>query len=154
MHLGNMILRDGKITIFDCIEFNEDLRWIDVLSEIAFCTMDLEDRGQIELSRRFLNGCLERSGDYSGLAVFPLYFVYRALVRAKVAQLRRQQSELSPEEHEKLRDELGNYLDLAASSTRRPRPLAITHGVSAAGKTWGTQPIVEQYAVRSASGPT
>ena len=45
--------------------------------------MDLKDRGQIELSRRFLNGCLERSGDYSGLAVFPLYFVYRALVRAR-----------------------------------------------------------------------
>lgn len=102
MHLGNMILADETVTIFDCIEFNPDLRWIDVISEVAFCTMDLEDRGRVDLSRRFLNAYLEWSGDYAGLAVFPLYFAYRALVRAKVAQLRREQGGLSDDESERL----------------------------------------------------
>src|SRR5690606_27266126 len=46
MHLGNMVLLDDALVVFDCIDFNEQLRWIDVLSEAAFTVMDLEDRGQ------------------------------------------------------------------------------------------------------------
>jgi len=45
--------------IFDCIEFNEDLRWIDVFSDIAFCAVDLEDRKRPDLAHRFVNGYLE-----------------------------------------------------------------------------------------------
>ena len=151
MHLGNMILADSThsndaITIFDCIEFNPDLRWIDVASEVAFCTMDLEDRGRADLARRFLNAYLEWSGDYTGLSVFRLYFVYRALVRAKVAQLRRVQGGLSSGESERLARELSNYLELAERSTRRPAPfLAVTHGLSGSGKTWGSQAVVERF---------
>jgi uncharacterized protein len=147
MHLGNMILTDDAITIFDCIEFNEGLRWIDVISEIAFCTMDLEDRGRTDLARRFLNGSLEWSGDYAALAVFPLYFTYRALVRAKVAQLRRAQHDLPAGEDDRLKRELHNYLALAERSTRmgnRSPFLAITRGLSGSGKTWGSQAVVER----------
>jgi len=152
MHLGNMILADDTITIFDCIEFNEDLRWIDVISEIAFCTMDLEDRGRTDLARRFLNGSLEASGDYAALAVFPLYFTYRALVRAKVAQLRRAQlrraqRDVPAGEDDRLQRELHNYLALAERSTRKGSPspfLAITRGLSGSGKTWGSQAVVER----------
>jgi aminoglycoside phosphotransferase family enzyme/predicted kinase len=146
MHLGNMILAEDSVTVFDCIEFNPDLRWIDVASEIAFCTMDLEDRGRPDLARRFLNGYLEWSGDYAGLTVFRLYFVYRALVRAKVAQLRRSQASLSEEEDQQLLSELTNYLQLAERSTRRKPPfLAITYGLSGSGKTFGSQPVVERF---------
>ena len=147
MHLGNMFLVEDSITIFDCIEFNPNLRWIDVASEVAFCTMDLQDRGRADLARRFLNGYLECSGDYSALAVFPLYFAYRALVRAKVAQLRRSQGEESPVESDRLSRELANYLELAHRSTRpRTSFLAITHGVSGSGKTQGSQAVVERMA--------
>ena len=145
MHLGNMILTDDSVTIFDCIEFNPDLRWIDVASEIAFCTMDLEDRGRPDLAWRFLNGYLEWSGDYAGLALFRLYFVYRALVRAKVTGLRRSQGVLSDEENQRLATELTNYLKLAERSTQSKTPfLAITHGLSGSGKTWGSQAVVER----------
>jgi len=146
MHLGNMILSEDAITIFDCIEFNPDLRWIDVASEVAFCTMDLQDRGRPDMARRFLNAYLEWSGDYAGLSVFRLYFVYRALVRAKVAQLRRAQGGLSEAESDRLARELANYLELADWSTRRPAPfLAVTHGLSGSGKTWGSQAVVERF---------
>ena len=145
MHLGNMILADEAVTIFDCIEFNPDLRWIDVISEVAFCTMNLEDRGRVDLSRRFLNAYLEWSGDYAGLAVFPLYFTYRALVRAKVAQLRREQGGLSDDASERLARELSNYLHLAEKSTLKQNPfLGITHGLSGSGKTFGSQAVVER----------
>src|SRR3546814_11138123 len=46
LHLGNAKLIDGKVVLFDCIEFNEPFRLIDVASDAAFLAMDLEDRGQ------------------------------------------------------------------------------------------------------------
>ncbi len=91
MHLGNMILDDGTVTIFDCIEFNEEFRWIDVLNEVAFCFMDLLDWKRKDLAYRFLNAYLQFTGDYSGLMVIPFYAVYRALVRAKVDWIRLRQ---------------------------------------------------------------
>src|SRR5690606_13515988 len=64
MHLGNMLLWHDQPLIFDCIEFNDAFRWIDVLSETAFTVMDLEDRGAPGLSRRLLTRYLEHTGDY------------------------------------------------------------------------------------------
>ncbi len=113
MHLGNMILEGDAITIFDCIEFNESLRWIDVMSEVAFCTMDLADHGRPDFAWRFLNAVLEWSGDYEGLRVFPLYFTYRALVRAKVACIRLNQAGLPADEKSHATSALSKYLQLA-----------------------------------------
>jgi uncharacterized protein len=145
MHLGNMILEGDVIKIFDCIEFNESLRWIDVMSEIAFCTMDLEDHGRTDLAWRFLNSVLEWSGDFAGLKVFPLYFTYRALVSAKVAQIRREQPVVSAAAKDHELKTVCNYLKLAGRSlTQRPQFLAITHGLSGSGKTRGPQDILER----------
>ncbi len=80
MHLGNMLLLDGKIVIFDCVEFNDGFRWIDVLSELAFTIMDFQDRGNPGYAHRVLNAYLELTGDYGGLVVVRYYLVYRALV--------------------------------------------------------------------------
>src|SRR5215510_1288167 len=144
LHLGNMVLLDGAVVIFDCIEFNDALRWIDVASDVAFLTMDLEDRGRPDLAHRFLNGYLEATGDYGLLVPLPLYLTYRAIVRAKVAGLRLGQSDLSPEEVAQAHAAFGSYLDLAQRYTRPSRPrLWITHGLSGSGKTSGTQPLVE-----------
>jgi aminoglycoside phosphotransferase family enzyme len=46
LHLGNLVLIDGRVTPFDCIEFNEDFRWNDPASEIAFVWIDLLDHGR------------------------------------------------------------------------------------------------------------
>ena len=45
IHLGNATLINGKVVIFDCIEFNEPFRFTDVYGDVGFLTMDLEDRG-------------------------------------------------------------------------------------------------------------
>ncbi len=46
LHLANMVLVDGHVRMFDCLEFNEDLRWLDTANEIAFTYVDLLDHGQ------------------------------------------------------------------------------------------------------------
>jgi aminoglycoside phosphotransferase family enzyme/predicted kinase len=145
MHLGNMILDGNEVVIFDCIEFNESFRWIDVISEIAFLVMDLEDRGRPDLAHRFLNGYLEWTGDYEGLVVLPFYLSYRALVRAKVDEIRFEQDDLNAAERNHLIDDLHGYLEQAQRYTMMPPPmLIITHGVSGSGKTSGTQPLLEE----------
>ena len=100
LHLGNITLWNEEIIPFDCIEFNENLRWIDVLSEIAFLVMDLDDHQRPDLARRLLNKYLELTGDYSSLGVLQYYKVYRAMVRAKVHSLRLGQDRFEQQEIE------------------------------------------------------
>jgi aminoglycoside phosphotransferase family enzyme/predicted kinase len=147
LHLGNMLLLDEKVLIFDCIEFNESFRWIDVLSEVAFAVMDFEYRGRPEYAWRLLNAYLERTGDYCGLSVLPFYLVYRAMVRAKVAEIRLRQRDFATDKERLQRiSERQRYLELAARYTRSRQPrLAITHGLSGSGKTTVAQAIVEEF---------
>lgn len=143
LHLNNIARIDGELTIFDCIEFNESMRWIDVMSEVAFTVMDLEDRRRADLAHRFLNAYLERTGDYAGLAVLRFYLVYRALVRAKIARLRAAQLEAGAAKRA-LHAEYRGYVNLARRYARPPRPaLVITHGLSGCGKTMLSQRLLE-----------
>ena len=64
MHLRNMIWLKEQPMAFDCIEFNASLRWIDVISEVAFLVMDLQHRHQPQFANHFLNSYLEITGDY------------------------------------------------------------------------------------------
>jgi len=145
LHLGNIAVIDGRPTPFDCIEFNAALRWIDVLSEVAFLLMDLEDHGRADLAARFLNRYLEETGDYEGIAVLRYYLVYRALVRAKVGVLRGRQPGASTAERKRLAWRTGDYLALAHGYTiARPVALIITHGLSGSGKTTATQSLIER----------
>jgi aminoglycoside phosphotransferase family enzyme/predicted kinase len=136
LHLANMAWIDDGPTLFDCIEFNANLRWIDVMSDIAFLVMDLDDRGETERGWRFLNRYLQETGDYSGLKLLRFYELYRAMVRAKVTCMRLAQPDLSEKER---REDLAlyhSYLDLAKSYIARPsRRLIITHGLSGSGKS-------------------
>ena len=144
LHLGNIALVDGEIQVFDCIEFNADLRWTDVAAEIAFLVMDFAARGHPDMGARFLNAYLEISGAYEAARLLPYYLVYRAMVRAKVACFRCHQTDLSAPQRETLRLEFASHLRLARAFTARRQPcLIITHGVSGSGKTTVTQPLVE-----------
>ncbi len=146
MHLRNMALIDGKPLIFDCIEFSEEIRWIDVLSEAAFVVMDLDDRGHSELGRRFLNTYLEGTGDYEGLAVLRYYLVYRAMVRAMVDRLRARQMALSAQQKDQLLEDYRGYVTLATRYTQPPPPaLLIMHGLSGSGKSTIAQALLTAY---------
>jgi hypothetical protein len=144
LHLGNMAWIDGAVTLFDCLEFNPNLRWVDVMSDAAFVIMDLHDRGRPDLAQRFLIGYLEHSGDFGGLCVLNYYLVYRAMVRAKVAVIRGCQPGLDEQQQQRALERARSYLALASRFTRPSRPcLLITHGYSGSGKTTATQYLVE-----------
>ncbi len=148
MHLRNMLWLHNKAMAFDCIEFNEKLSWIDVISEIAFLIMDLQHRQQQILAKRFLNRYLEISGDYAGLSVLVFYLCYRALVRAKVCALRLAQSNVTEREHKKVLTEFESYLALADSYTKpASAKLIIMRGLSASGKSTVSQHLVDKTAV-------
>lgn len=88
LHLQNIVLQGSRPLIFDCIEFDPGLRWIDVVSDLSFLIMDLKAHDRDDLATRALNAWLLATGDYAGLKALRLYSVYRALVRALVETLK------------------------------------------------------------------
>lgn len=145
LHLGNAFLENGTVRIFDCIEFDANLRWIDVMSEVAFLVMDLRHRDHPELASRFLNAYLELTGDYSGLVVLPFYLTYRAMVRAKIALIRSAQPDVRVHQIRAARKEYARYISLAEEfSGNRPLWLALTHGYSGSGKSHFSQQLLER----------
>ena len=148
LHAHNIIRWRHQWTPFDCIEFNPDLRWIDVMSDVAFLFMDLVAHRRRDLAHAFLARYLEETGDYGGLRLLPLYAVYRALVRAKVDSLAAQ---CAPAENAgELRARRTRRLSVALELIRDRLPaLLITHGVTACGKSWLSERLIpEIHAVR------
>ncbi len=145
LHLRNLAWFNNSPIAFDCLEFNPELRWIDVISEVAFLVMDLQDHHQPQMASRFLNDYLEYSGDYAGIRVLVFYLVYRALVRAKVDAIRLDQAAISKDEKTEEENSLSGYLKLARDYTKCTTPqLIITRGMSASGKSTLTEPLMEQ----------
>ena len=88
LHLGNIVLIDGKPVLFDAIEFDPLIATGDVLYDLAFLLMDLINRRLDEAGNVVLNRYLaetRRSEDLDGLAALPLFLSVRAAIRAKVA---------------------------------------------------------------------
>jgi len=136
LHLGNMALINDRVTLFDCIEFNPQLRWIDTISEVAFVAMDLQARGYAEYCWRFINHYLEISADYAGVKLLRYYFIYRALVRAKVEALRVEQQDRDAKTYPSRLKPALDYIELArlwAGSHRAG--MIIMHGLSGSGKS-------------------
>ncbi len=136
LHLGNIVLLNDEPVPFDAIEFNPALRWIDLMSELAFLVMDLEVRHQPGAGFRCLNHYLATTGDYPGLRFFTFYRVYRAMVRAKITQLSRNRQTETPEQRTHQLARYRAYIDYALDLTGMQKPrLILLHGVSGSGKS-------------------
>ena len=146
LHAGNIVWWQAAFVPFDGIEFNDSFRWIDVISDAGFLVMDLLAEGHRALAAAFLNAYLEASGDYHSLRVLRWYLVYRALVRAKVARIARQQHPADSQAAQAAHRDLMAHLQLAQRLTERPMVgLYIMHGLSGSGKTTVAQRLVEQH---------
>ncbi len=112
LHSRNIFLLDEPV-IFDCIEFNDKIRQIDILSELAFFCMDLEAAGYPELSEYFMVCYTKRAETIhteQERDLFIYYKAYRANVRAKVNALRMRDS--AGQDFIKARDDCIKYLEL------------------------------------------
>ncbi len=135
LHLSNLVRLPGGITTFDCIEFDSALREIDVICDIAFLVMDLVSRERHDLAAHFLNRYLECTGDYPGVSLLDLFFVYRCLVLAKVAAISAAEHEAGPQRDAALAD-LDQYCRMAErQSGKAEGMLIVMSGLSGSGKT-------------------
>lgn len=122
-------LADGP-RVLDCLEFDDRLRWLDGLDDIAFLAMDLERLGAPDLATRLLARYAEFAADPAPASLCHHYLAYRAFVRVKVACLRHAQGNAAAAE------EATRYADIALDHLRRGQVrLALVGGLPGTGKT-------------------
>jgi hypothetical protein len=83
LHLGNIVVIDGRPVLFDAIEFNDRISCIDVLYDLAFLLMDLWRLGLRRHANELFNTYLTAAGEWEGLSLLPLFLSCRSAVRAK-----------------------------------------------------------------------
>lgn len=131
LHLGNICLLDGRPTLFDAIEFNEDFAYVDVFYDLAFLLMDLKARGLPVLANWIFNRYLERTADFDAVAVLPLFLSLRAAIRAHVSATMAVSSGSSRQ-----RVDARAYLAMAQDFLVPPGPrLLAVGGLSGTGKS-------------------
>ncbi|MDH4275309.1 MAG: AAA family ATPase [Gammaproteobacteria bacterium] len=138
LHLANIAYIHECLVPFDALEFSEALRFIDVLSDIAFLIMDLDYAAAEVFGAYLRNDYIDQTGDFDGLIILRYYQVYRALVRAKVAALRTEQLNDSLDaQRTNIAETVRRHLQLAHHYTLENRPiLLIMHGLSGSGKSY------------------
>jgi aminoglycoside phosphotransferase family enzyme/predicted kinase len=87
LHLDHVHLGPDELSIFDCIEFNDRFRYIDVASDVAFLAMDLDFHGRPDLARHLVARIADMMRDRGLGALTDFYKCYRAYVRGKVESL-------------------------------------------------------------------
>ncbi|HIK19284.1 MAG TPA: AAA family ATPase [Leptolyngbyaceae cyanobacterium M33_DOE_097] len=137
VHLRNIAYWQDRIWLFDCIEFNEPFRFVDVMFDIAYIVMDLDARDRRDLSNRFLNAYLEQMGDWQGLQVLPLYLSRQSYVRAKVTSFLLDDPSVPEAAKQEAKETAARYYRLAWEYTQRPTQgkLLLMSGLSGSGKS-------------------
>jgi aminoglycoside phosphotransferase family enzyme/predicted kinase len=135
LHLRNIVLFNGKPTLFDAIEFNDEIACIDVLYDLSFLLMDLWRRRLPRHANVMWNGYLAETRDLEGVSLLPLFLSCRAAVRAKTSVAA---SSLQGESQKRagLQVLAREYLQMALELLRPPGPCLIAvGGLSGSGKS-------------------
>ena len=147
LHLAHVWFEtdDGSPLFIDCIEFSDQLRYIDAASEVAFLAMDLRYRGHADLAERFLRRYASESDDFHLYCVVDYFSSYRAAVRAKVAAIAAGESELPETQRRAARESARRHFDLASDALGAPRRAAVIlmTGIVGTGKSTAANAIAE-----------
>jgi aminoglycoside phosphotransferase family enzyme/predicted kinase len=137
LHLGNIVLWQGRPLLFDALEFDEAMATVDTLYDLAFLLMDLDHSGQRVAANRVFNRYMARSSsrlDIEGLVALPVFLALRAGVRAMVSAQRASQA-ADADARQGWR-EAGTYLSEAAAYVAPPPArLVAVGGLSGTGKS-------------------
>jgi aminoglycoside phosphotransferase family enzyme/predicted kinase len=137
LHLGNIVLIDGKPVLFDAIEFDPVIASGDVLYDLAFLLMDLVERGLTTAANIVLNRYLaetRRVDDLDALAALPFFLSLRAAIRAKVTAARLDKA--APADAPDIARAARTYFDLAQRLIAPPAArLVAVGGLSGTGKS-------------------
>jgi aminoglycoside phosphotransferase family enzyme/predicted kinase len=136
LHMGNIVVIEGEPTLFDALEFSDEVASGDVLYDLAFLLMDLEERGLRAAANRLFNRYLapEPPEALAGLTGLSLFMSLRAAIRAKVEAAGAER--LEGAKREKARARARSYFDCAVELLRYVPPrLVAVGGLSGAGKS-------------------
>jgi aminoglycoside phosphotransferase family enzyme/predicted kinase len=137
LHLGNIVLIDGKPVLFDAIEFSDIIASGDVLYDLAFLLMDLLERGLPQPANIVLNRYLaetHRIEDLDALAALPFFLSMRAAIRAKVTAARMERAPAN--ERTEIARATRAYFAFALRAIMPPQPkLIAVGGLSGSGKS-------------------
>ena len=138
-------LPDGP-ALLDCLEFDDLLRYVDVIDDAAFLAMDLEFLGRRDLGEFFMHRYLEVACDDAPPSLRHFYIAYRAVVRAKVDCVRYTQGH--PEAAADARD----HLDIALAHLRAGAvALILVGGGPGTGKTTLARALAEHLGAQAIS---
>ncbi len=129
LRLANICLYHGRPTLFDAIEFTDELICIDVLYDLAFLLMDLDQRGLNLQANPVFNRYLDSTGDFAGLSALPLMLSARAGTRAyavAASSLRKTDRDISRQLADTARSLMQRALSLLEPSS--PRLVAVGGG--------------------------
>ena len=113
LRLEHVHLTDDRVCIYDCIEFNERFRHLDVANDVAFLAMDLDLHGRPDFSQRLVQRVANALDDPGLPALIDFYKCYRAYVRAKVEGMRAAANEVPPAERGRSRVRAHRYYQWA-----------------------------------------
>jgi aminoglycoside phosphotransferase family enzyme/predicted kinase len=137
LHLGNIVLIDGKPVLFDAIEFSALIGSGDLLYDLAFLLMDLIERNLAGPANTVFNRYLtetHRPEDLDALAALPFYLALRAAIRAMVTAARLEQAK--PEERQEIVKNARRYFDWARRFIAPDPPVLVAvGGLSGTGKS-------------------
>jgi aminoglycoside phosphotransferase family enzyme/predicted kinase len=140
LHLTNILIQNGEPILFDGLEFSEELATTDILYDLAFVLMDLDQRGERGFANYLLNRYLHVANDPAnlyGLKALPLFLACRAAILAMVALDRLDQ--LKPKETDAIARTTGDarrYFKGAISYLQPTKPrLIAVGGFSGTGKS-------------------
>ncbi len=140
---------DNSIGLIDCIEFNRRFRYIDVISEAAFLSMELDIAGQIELSDGFLAGFLHIFNDKDTLKLINYYKCYLSYVRAKVTCFFLDGIDENHNLYENKREEVNRLIDLSSFYAYSINELntLIFYGLMGSGKSKNANAFSKRFPV-------
>jgi aminoglycoside phosphotransferase family enzyme/predicted kinase len=138
LRLEHVYLDGHRITIIDCIEFNDRFRFADVCADVAFLSMDLAWHGHVDLAERLLARYARDANDFDLYALVDFYESYRAYVRAKVSMMLAADEGADEALRSRAEKDVRRYLLLALSTGRRSLlapSLVCVGGIIASGKS-------------------
>jgi aminoglycoside phosphotransferase family enzyme len=91
LYLKNIFIIADRFYLYDRIEFNDSLRYADIVEDVAHLAMDLDFHQQPDLCKYFINDYIQKSHDGNMIKLVYFMMCFKACVRAKVSFFRAQE---------------------------------------------------------------
>lgn len=115
LYLKNIFIIGNRFYLYDRIEFNDSLRYADVVEDVAHLAMDLDYHQQKDLREYFILQYIKKSKDKNIINLVYFMMCYKACVRTKVSLFRAREVNVNAKKKISFEREAKKHLILARS---------------------------------------